>query len=667
MINELEEKFDLDLKPQSPHRLVRVLGWGAVTVVVVVLVVSASTLVYGKVFEQQIYPGIYLNNYHLGKLTQKEAESYFESLNDQLSKEGINLVIKKTDGTEANVHINNVLASDDSLALIEFDSQSLSQALFQIGRTGTWWQKLYAPLYYLAVNKKMPASFLVNEVYLTDVLKNDLAIFVDEANNANIQIVNWSTGQYTVVPERAGQDFVYPEVINKIKNELGMLSFAPIVISPQPFSPTVSADEARQAGELVSIVLGYGTLGLNYIDPQTNVRRDWDITQNNLSQWVIVKKDANGQLVLSLDSDQTKKYLDNIRQEVDKPAQDAKFIIENNRVKEFQVSQSGLALDIEKTFADLVTAFEERSYHPGQAIKTVSLIIAIAEPNIKMSEVNDLGIEAIMGVGVSSFVGSHTDRIKNIATAVKRLNGVLIQPGEIFSAIKYAGPFTLENGFLPELVIKGREIKKEVGGGMCQIGTTLFRMAMNTGLDITERRNHSLVVNYYADPVNGNPGTDATLYEPILDLKFLNDTGHYLLLQTVADYKKKELVFTLWGKADGRKGSYTHPIVSKWIPPGKAEEVVSEKMKPGQKECQAAYTGAVASFKYTRVTPAGEEIERVFDSYYRPLPKICLVNKADYICPEGKVCPVLDAVSDSLEPDVVVDGTIPVATSTIPF
>ncbi|MDO8509927.1 MAG: VanW family protein [bacterium] len=664
MIEELEEKFDMNLTRKPSNRLVRILGWVALSIFVMIILVTASSAVYWKVFENKIYPGVYLSSYHLGKLTTKEAVSYIESLNNQLSKEGINLVVKKNDGTVANVHINNILASDDSLALIEFDSQTLSQALYRVGRTGAWWQKLYSPLYYQVAKEKMPASFLVNEVYLTDILRDNLMAFVDQANNANIQIVNWSTGQYMVIPEQSGQDFVYPELINKIEDELGKLSFAPIVISPQPFSPTISADEARQAGELVSAVFSYGDLGLNYINPQTNVRRDWVINLTDLSQWVIVKKDTNGQLILSLDPEKTKKYLDGLRQEIDKPAQDARFIIENNKVKEFQASQSGLALDIEKTFTGLVLAFEERNYHPGQAVKTVSLTLVVAEPNIKMSEVNDLGIEGVIGVGVSSFVGSHTDRIKNLTTAIKRLNGVLIQPGEIFSANKYAGPFTLENGFLPELVIKGREIKKEVGGGMCQIGTTLFRMAMNSGMDITERRNHSLVVSYYADPVNGNPGTDATLYEPILDLKFLNDTGHYLLLQTVADYKKKELVFTLWGTADGRKGSYTHPIVSRWIPPSKPEEVVSEKMKPGQKECQAAYTGAVASFKYTRITPAGEKIERVFDSYYRPLPKICLINKADYVCPEGKVCEVVGAVDSVLDPSVVIDGTNQDVTST---
>ena len=67
---------------------------------------------------------------------------------------------------------------------------------------------------------------------------------------------------------------------------------------------------------------------------------------------------------------------------------------------------------------------------------------------------------------------------------------------------------------------------------MCQIGTTLFRMSMNSGMPIVQRVNHSLVVSYYADPVNGNPGTDATVYVPYVDFKFNNDTGNYLLLQT---------------------------------------------------------------------------------------------------------------------------------------
>jgi len=272
--------------------------------------------------------------------------------------------------------------------------------------------------------------------------------------------------------------------------------------------------------------------------------------------------------------------------------------------------------------------FVERNFHPLEAAKAVSVTVAVVEPNVKLSDINDLGIADVLGVGISTFRDSHTNRIKNIATAIKRLNGSLVKPEEEFSALKYAGPFTSENGFLPEEVIKGDKIKKEIGGGMCQIGTTLFRMAMNSAMPITERRNHSLVVGYYADPVNGNPGTDATLYEPILDFKFLNDTGSYLLLQTEIDYKRQQLTFTLWGRPDGRKGWYTHPTVSRWIPAGAPlPDIESAELKPGERKCQNAFRGAVASFVYSRITSSSEKIDRTFESYYRPLPKICVVGK----------------------------------------
>ena len=227
----------------------------------------------------------------------------------------------------------------------------------------------------------------------------------------------------------------------------------------------------------------------------------------------------------------------------------------------------------------------------------------------------------------------------NVAVVHHNGEGV---PVDYVEAIRWY-QLAADNGYLPEQVIKGREIKPEIGGGMCQIGTTLFRMAMNSGMDVTQRRNHSLVVSYYADPVNGNPGTDATLYEPDLDLKFINDTGRHLLLQTDIDYKKQQLVFTLWGNPDGRSGSYTHPLVSRWIPAGDQEQILVDDgaLKPGEKKCQTAFRGAVASFTYTRVTPQGEKIERGFDSYYRPLPKICLVGAEPGTCPSGGCLPTV--------------------------
>jgi len=629
-----KKQLELDLNIGSPelspeikkHHLWKIIGGTFLFLIALVALTFGGAAAYIRIYQNQVYPGVYLDHFHVGKMSESDVVNFFEGLNNRLSKEGIVLSVKKSDGTVAQVKINTVLGNDAALELVEFKGAEAGRLALNAGREGAWWQRLFAPLSFLFFDKTIAVPTVANSGHLIESLKNDLAPFADAPHDANIKILNWENGQYEIVPEKFGNDFVYSDIIIAIENGLSSLSFSPINVSPKSFAPQINSTEAAAAAELVGKVFGYGNIGLNYVDPQTRLRRDWVIAPAVFADWIKVKKDNSGQLIISLDPEKTQKYLENLRLDIDKPAQDAKFSMENGKVKEFQASQSGLTLDVEKTLSDLLAAFEERNYHPVESVKTISLTVVVAEPNLKMSEVNDLGISDIIGVGVSSFKGSHVNRIKNIGIAVKRVNGTLVRPGEEFSALRAAGPFTPENGFLPELVIKGNEIKKEVGGGMCQIGTTLFRMAMNSGMPITARRNHSLVVNYYSDPVNGNPGTDATLYEPILDLKFLNDTGNYLLVQTAVDYTKQELYFTLWGKNDGRKGWYTHPLVSKWIPPGETQEIKTDKLKPGVKECQGAYRGAVASFTYSRITSAGEKIDQVFDSYYRPLPNICMIG-----------------------------------------
>jgi vancomycin resistance protein YoaR len=218
--------------------------------------------------------------------------------------------------------------------------------------------------------------------------------------------------------------------------------------------------------------------------------------------------------------------------------------------------------------------------------------------------------------------------VRNIRHAVKKLNGVLVKPNETFSTLLATGPFTIEDGYVSELVIKGDSLKPEVGGGLCQIGSTLFRMAMNAGMSIVERRSHSLVVHYYSDPRNGNPGTDATIYDPAPDFKFHNDTGHHVLIQTAMNEATGDLAFTLWGATDGRTASYTAPIVTRWIPHGVTKTVETTKLAPGEKKCQKAFNGAETTFTYTRILADGTEEKRNFGSYYRPLPEICLLGVA---------------------------------------
>ncbi len=589
-----------------------------------VLVFFGSASAYNMVYKNKIFPGVYVGNHHMGGLTALEAKDFMENFNDRIAKESLDFNFTKENRIN-NFKLSPISADDSSVEMIKVDSDNSAVKLLSVGRSGNFFINLWQPLYVRLFSERTVQVDVVVEDRFVSSLKSYMSDFGDKPRNANIKITDLSTLAYVIEEEKSGLIFDYDEVVNKLQIQLASLALDTITINTKEFKPDVFVDDLNPLVPKLSEILKYGNLGLNYTDPQTGAKRDWSIGPVVYTEWFEVRKE-NGEPVFALNEEKVKFYLETLRPFINSPAQDAKFVMENDRVKEFQANQSGLNLNEKKTYNDLDSIFKERNYRPAELSKTVTVSVDIVQPNVLISDVNNLGIMGVVGVGYSTFKDSHTNRIKNIANAVKRLNGILIKPGEEFSSNKYAGPYTAENGFLPEMVIKGREIKPEIGGGMCQIGTTLFRTAMNSGMPISERRNHSLVVSYYADPVNGNPGTDATLYEPNVDFKFINDTGGYLLLQTSIDYKKQELVFTFWGKNDGRKGSYTHPEVTKWIPAGEPQEIIVTTLKPGERKCQNAFRGAVTSFTYTIINSSSEKVERVFDSYYRPLPQICMVG-----------------------------------------
>ena len=106
------------------------------------------------------------------------------------------------------------------------------------------------------------------------------------------------------------------------------------------------------------------------------------------------------------------------------------------------------------------------------------------------------------------------------------------------------------------LVIKNNVTTPEFGGGICQVSTTVFRAAIFSGLKITARKNHAYPVHYY------NPqGFDATVYIPRPDLKFINNTPGYILIQAHIDLEKKELTFDFYGTDDGRKTEVDGPHI----------------------------------------------------------------------------------------------------------
>src|SRR6185369_9524297 len=167
----------------------------------------------------------------------------------------------------------------------------------------------------------------------------------------------------------------------------------------------------------------------------------------------------------------------------DRPTVEPKLVIEGKVAKEFNPGQNGQNLDVYTLRAMLLA---------GQA--NPSLPVVDSAPVKKLSDTNNLGINELVAVGESDFKGSPKNRIHNVTVGTDKFNGLIIDKGEEFSFNKYLGDVDEEHGFLPELVIKATGTVPEFGGGLCQVSSTTFRAAMNAGLTITERRNHSYAV-----------------------------------------------------------------------------------------------------------------------------------------------------------------------------
>lgn len=181
-----------------------------------------------------------------------------------------------------------------------------------------------------------------------------------------------------------------------------------------------------------------------------------------------------------------------------------------------------------------------------------------------------------LGRGESSFAGSPKNRIHNINVATDRYDGLVLLPGEQFSFNAYLGTVDASNGYLPELVIKENVTTPEYGGGICQVSTTAFRAALQSGLRIDSRRNHSYPVAYY-----GAPGYDATVYSPNPDLAFTNDTGQPVYIETKIIGRR--LIFDVWGKSDGRQVTVNGPFTTSRRPDGSLTAAVAQIVKKNGK------------------------------------------------------------------------------------
>ncbi len=252
----------------------------------------------------------------------------------------------------------------------------------------------------------------------------------------------------------------------------------------------------------------------------------------------------------TLDELATKQLLARWAKQVDVVPRDARLRFNDNtgEVSVLRPSQAGRKLDIDATYAAIQSALAASG---NRAVLSVTEL----PPEVDMNKIGEMGIVERIVSASTYFKGSSASRIHNIETGAEMFDGVVIPPGQLFSFNKIVEDVTLGNGFEDALVIFGDATVNGVGGGICQVSTTVFRAALYGGFPFYEWHNHAYVVRWY-----GDPGLDATIFTPSVDFKFRNDTGAYLLIEPYVDSANGIITFNFYGTKPQREVVIDGPI-----------------------------------------------------------------------------------------------------------
>lgn len=262
-----------------------------------------------------------------------------------------------------------------------------------------------------------------------------------------------------------------------------------------------------------------------------------------------------GDYRIELDRDALLQLLEPLAPELERGPRNARFIFNDDTLELdlLEPAVIGRMMDIEASIEAIQDGI-------NQARHDLPLAFNFEDPQVKSdATAEQFNITEAVSVVSTYFYGSSTARKQNIKTASSAFHGLLVPPGGTLSMAEILGDISLDSGYAEALIIYGDRTIKGVGGGVCQVSTTLFRAAFFGGYELVERHPHAYRVGYYEQgPGSPGPGLDATVFVPLVDFKFRNDSNSWLLLETYI--YGNQLLWKFYSSSDGRSVDWTRRI-----------------------------------------------------------------------------------------------------------
>lgn len=570
--------------------------------VLLVMVVGGLLMAYQGSYAGRIVPGITIDGVSVGGMTPDEAQAVLErrfTYDDSA-------VFTFRDGEK----FWQVTAGELG---VRFDAAGAINEAFARGRGGDAIGDLVSQgLIWLNGEAISP-----NVIYDQSAAVARLQAIGKEIDHAAVNGHLVVSGQsITAVPGQTGRVLDITATLAALDNNLLRLNTGgeiPLVISEM--SPSIVGVELAEARARAALS---GPLSLTADDGKGGLLGPWTISVDQIAALLNVELVDNGDgtksYAVNIDFSAFEGYLNELAPGLVTQPVDARFHF-NEVTRQLEVikpASGGRSLDVARTLEELETKVFSTSD------RTTHMVFNYVQPRYHNNiTAQELGITEMVVEATTYFTGSPANRRTNIAVGAALYDGIIIGPGEEFSFNYWLGDLSEEAGFTEGNVIFGGRTIQGIGGGICQVSTTIFRAAFLGGYTIIERNSHGYRVGYY-EQAGSPPGLDAAIWTPERDFRFQNDTPHHLLIQVSVFPTSDTLQFKFYSTSTGRQVEILPVKVANVVPAKATIYEANDDLLPGQ-VLQVDYAAEGADVNVTRVIrdAAGNEIRRdnVFTHY----------------------------------------------------
>ncbi len=486
----------------------------------------------------KIYPGISMAGVELAGLTPEQAT-------DHLAR---NLLFPQTGKIVFEDGAQIWVAAPTDLGL-KLDYQANAQTAYQYGRSGNPLKRISSQLQTWSNGVDLAPSLTYDEQIALNYL-NRIAEQVDRPTvEASLRLEGV---QVVAIPGQIGRKLDVQASLEKLKIQIQALSDGVIPLEIEETPPEII--DASQQAEAARQILGQ-PLTLTIPDWKEGDPGPWIIPPSQLAEMLKIERSASAQgpqIQVSLSEQAMTTYLSALSGDINRDPANARFIFnDDTRLLDLlQHAVIGHSLDIPATITAIHQALANGQH-------TAPLTLVTIQPAVGDDATGEqLGITENVVAYTSYFRGSSSERLQNIKIAAANFHGLLVPPGATFSMASVMGNVSLDTGYAEAWIIFGDRTIKGVGGGVCQVSTTLFRAAFMAGFPIVERHPHAYRVGYYEQTASGyDPdlaGLDATVFVPMVDFQFVNDSPHWLLMETYFYPNSRSLTWKFYSTSDGR-------------------------------------------------------------------------------------------------------------------